>query len=149
MAHGDAVGHGDRAEFARCCPDSGHTLLHHLRLAHEGDIARRRLIPAGRDADEWLVDLLGRQTHRVVEGAMGRSIRPLGGVPAREFRLQTRFGVHRFCRSAPVYRCRVDPTGLTTPAWRPSMWLNGMAESRRKKVDPDIWLKCCKTVADR
>ena len=33
--------------------------------------------------DERLVDLFRGQTHRVIESAMRRAVRPLGGVPAR------------------------------------------------------------------
>jgi hypothetical protein len=81
---------------------------------------------------------------------VGRSIRPLGGVPARKFRLQTGFGVHRSLSPSPGYRCRVDPAGNkgNQPAWRASMWLNGMAESRRKAGRFGGMLKCCKSVAN-
>ena len=58
VAHGDAVGDRDGAEFARRSAGGGHALFHHLRLAHEGNIAGGGLVPAGGDADERLVDLL-------------------------------------------------------------------------------------------
>ena len=69
-------------------------LLHRLRLAHQRDVARGRLVPAGGDADEGLVDLLARQTHGVIIGAMGRAGGTLGDVPARQTRLIERLGVH-------------------------------------------------------
>ena len=59
VAHRDAVGHGDGAELARRRAAGGNALLHDLRLAHQRDVAGRRLVPAGRHADERLVDLLG------------------------------------------------------------------------------------------
>ena len=58
MAHGDAVGDGDRGEFARRAAGGGDALLGRLRLARQRDVAGRGLVPAGRDADEGLVDLL-------------------------------------------------------------------------------------------
>src|SRR5256885_8585621 len=54
-----SVGHGDGAEFARGAAGSRNAFLDRLRLAHQRDIAGRGLVPAGRDADERLVDLLG------------------------------------------------------------------------------------------
>ena len=58
VTHGDAVGHGDGAEFARRAARRGDALLHRLRLAHQRDVARRCFVPAGGDADEGLMDLL-------------------------------------------------------------------------------------------
>ncbi len=94
MAHGDAVGDGDGAELARRAAGGGHALLHGLGLAHQRDVARRGLVPAGGDADEGLMDLLGGQTHGIVIGAMGRAGGTLGDVPARQTRLIERLGVH-------------------------------------------------------
>ena len=51
-------------------PTGGDALLDRLGLAHQRDIAGRGLVPAGGDADEGLVDLLGGQPHRVIEGAV-------------------------------------------------------------------------------
>src|SRR5262249_59028448 len=48
-------------------------LLDRLRLAHQGDVARRGLVPAGGDAHERLMNLLLRQPHGVIVGAMGRA----------------------------------------------------------------------------
>ena len=58
VAHGDAVGHGDGAELARRAAGRRDALLDRLGLAHQRDVAGRGLVPAGRDADERLVDLL-------------------------------------------------------------------------------------------
>ena len=84
MPHGDAVGDGDGAEFARRAVGGDNALLDGLRLAHQRDVAGRGLVPAGGDADEGLMDLLARQTHRVIIGAMRRAGRPLGHMPARQ-----------------------------------------------------------------
>ena len=84
MPHGDAVGDGDGAEFARRAVGGDDAFLHGLRLAHQRDVAGRGLVPAGGDADEGLVDLLARQTHRVIIGAMRGAGRPLGHMPARQ-----------------------------------------------------------------
>jgi hypothetical protein len=94
VTHGDAVGHGDGAELARGSMRRCHALLHGLRLAHERDVAGRGLVPAGGDADEGLVNLVARQTHRVVVGAMRRACGPLGHVAAGQFRLVEGLGVH-------------------------------------------------------
>src|SRR3974377_446083 len=93
MAHGNAVGNSDGAEFARRSTDRRNSLLDRLRLAHQRDIAGGGLVPAGGDANERLVDLFPRQTHSVIKGPMWRAIRSFGGMPARQFRLQIGFGV--------------------------------------------------------
>ena len=59
VAHGDAVGHGDGAEFARRAAGGGNAALDGLGLAHQRDVAGCGLVPAGGNADERLVDLLG------------------------------------------------------------------------------------------
>ena len=59
MAHGDAIGHRDGAEFARRAARRSNAFLHRLGLAHQRDVAGGRLIPAGGHADERLVNLLG------------------------------------------------------------------------------------------
>jgi hypothetical protein len=43
---------------SRGCPRGRDALLHGLGLAHQRDVAGRGLVPAGRDADQRLVDLL-------------------------------------------------------------------------------------------
>ena len=82
MPHGDAVGDGDGAEFARRSAGDGDAMLDRLRLPHQGDIARRGLVPAGRNADERLMNLLPRQPHRVIERAVRCPFGALGGVTA-------------------------------------------------------------------
>ena len=94
MAHGDAVGDGDGAEFAGRAARRGDPLLHRLRLAHQRDVAGGGFVPAGGDADEGLMDLLARQTHRVIIGAMGGAGGPLGHMAARQPRLIERLRVH-------------------------------------------------------
>src|SRR4029450_13792887 len=101
MTHGNAVGHRDRAELARGGANRGHALLHDLGLAHQGDVAGRGFVPAGRHSHERLMDLFRRQAHRVIESAMRRPVGPFGGVPTGKSRLQTTFGVHRFLVAQP------------------------------------------------
>ena len=95
MPHGDAVGHGDRAEFARGGTTGSDALLDRLGLPHQRDVAGRGLIPTGRNANERLMDLLTGQAHRVIERAVRRSLRPFGGVAAWQSRFQTGLGIHR------------------------------------------------------
>src|SRR5258708_22865296 len=45
MAHGDAVGHGDSAEFARGAAGGGDALLDRLRLTHPPGVTRRLSVP--------------------------------------------------------------------------------------------------------
>src|SRR5581483_5793547 len=97
-------GDGDGAEFARRAVGGGDALLHGLRLAHQGDVAGGGFVPAGGDADEGLVDLLARQTHRVVIRAMRRAGGPLGHVAARQPRLVERLGVHLLTSKREVRR---------------------------------------------
>ena len=80
MAHRDAVRDGDRAEFARRAAGLLHAFLGGLRLAHQRDVAGRGFVPAGRDADERLMDFRFGQTHGVIVGTMRRAFRTLGHV---------------------------------------------------------------------
>ena len=112
VAHGDAVGHRDGGELARRAAGRGDALLGGLRLAGERDVAGRRLVPAGGDADEGLMDLLARQPHRVVVGAVRRAARPFRHVTA----WQTPF----------VERPRIHTQRL--PA-APPHWLDGAGRS--------------------
>src|SRR3974377_1000811 len=102
MAHGNAVGNSDGAEFARRSTDRCNSLLDRLRLAHQRDIAGGSLVPAGGDANERLVDLFPRQTHSVIKGPMWRAIRSFGGMPARKLCLQIGFCAHKLvCPPTP------------------------------------------------
>jgi hypothetical protein len=87
MPHGDAVGHGDRGELARRAVGLLDAQLHRLRLTVQRDVAGRGLVPAGRDADEGLVDLLLGQPHRVEIRPVRRARRPLGHVAAGQLGL--------------------------------------------------------------
>ena len=82
VAHGDAVGHGDGAELARRAAGGVDALLGGLRLAHQGDVAGRGLVPARHHADERPMDLLLGETHGVVVGAVRRARGALGDVAA-------------------------------------------------------------------
>ena len=52
VAHGDAVGDGDRGELARRAAGLGHAALDRLRLPAQRDVAGRRLVPGRHHADE-------------------------------------------------------------------------------------------------
>ena len=95
VPHSDAVGDGDGAEFARGGTNRRDALLGCLGLAHQRDIAGGGLIPAGGDADERLVDLLGGQTHGVIERTVRRPLRTFGSMATRQPCLQITLGIHR------------------------------------------------------
>ncbi len=78
MAHRDAVGHGDGAEFARRAAGFLHAALGRLRLAHQRDVAGGGFVPARGDAHERLVDFGLRQPHRIEVGPVRCPVRPLG-----------------------------------------------------------------------
>ena len=96
VAHGDAVRHRDGAEFARGAPRRRDAFLDGLSLPHQRDVARRGLVPAGRDADERLVDLLRGQPHGVVVGAVRSALGPLRHMAAGKFRLVDQTRIHDF-----------------------------------------------------
>src|SRR5258708_12871290 len=95
MAHGDAVGHGGGAEVARGAAGRRHALRDRLGLAHQRDVARGGLVPARRNTDKWLVDLVGGQPHGIEIRAMRRPFRALRHVTARQPLLDAGLGVHR------------------------------------------------------
>ena len=95
VPHGDAVGHRYGAEFTRRAAAGGDPLLDRLGLAHQRDVAGSCLIPTGRDPDKRLMDLLARQPHGIIEGAVRRPLRSLGGVAAWQPRFQVCLRVHR------------------------------------------------------
>ena len=70
MAHGDAVGNRDRAEFARCAICRLNALAGGMGLTHQRRITGGGLVPARRDPDKRLLDVLGREPHRVIVGAV-------------------------------------------------------------------------------
>src|SRR5262249_43994073 len=80
VPHCDAVCDGDSAEFTRRTARFLHTALGGLCLAHQRDVARRGLVPARRNSDKGTVDVLLRQTHRVVERALTTAVRALSHV---------------------------------------------------------------------
>ena len=139
MTHGDAVGHGDGAELARGAAGGGDALLDGLRLAHQRDVAGRGFVPAGGDADEGLVDLPGRQTHRVIIRAVRRPLWTFGNVTARQLGLQVGLasiiGVHAnvHATAARLQTFRPGVAAGTGTRWlrRASMSWKGMAKSRR------------------
>ncbi len=66
--------------------------LDRLGLADQRDVAGRGLVPAGGDADERLVDLVGAEAHGVVVGAVRRPLGALRDVPAGQLRLVEQAG---------------------------------------------------------
>src|SRR6516225_5988270 len=168
MAHGDAVGHRYGAELARGGSDGGSAALDRLSLAHQGDVAGRRLIPAGRDAHKRLVDLLAGQTHGVVEGAMRRPLRAFGGVAAWQPRLQICLCVHftlraytrplahapdlnsgdlNSQRSQSQYRNGSGSQNFCPPPATPPVSKNPMAKKGRGGKLPSGATKCSNAVA--
>src|SRR5262249_13120878 len=99
VTHGDAIGDRDGAELARGAVGGGDAFLDRLGLAHQRDVAGGGLVPAGGHADERLVDLLGRQTHGVIIGAVWRPLRAFGHTPAWQPVFEVGLRVHRL-RSA-------------------------------------------------
>ena len=94
----------------------------------EGDVAGRRLIPAGGDADEGLVDLVLGQAHRVVVAAVRRAVGAHGDVAGRQPGFVPALGEHRRFLSwrrerAPGYTVRGEnastPGGARTGDWGP------------------------------
>ncbi len=109
VTHGDAVGHRDGAELARRALSGGDALLHGLRLAHQRDVAGRGFVPAGGDADEWLVNLLLGQTHRVEVRTVRRASWAFRYVATWEF---------RFVEPARIHELHSSPLGVTLgPEW--------------------------------
>src|SRR5262249_14238762 len=117
MAHGDAVGDGDGAKLARRAAGSGDALLDRLGLAHQRDVAGGGLVPAARHADEGLMDLLTRETHRIIEGALWRAIRTFGHVPAGQFRFQSSLRVHNVSPASVLKHLRGPDLVTLTAAY--------------------------------
>src|SRR5215469_8698498 len=86
MTHRNPVGHGDRRELTRRAARRRNAFLCRLRLARQGDVARRRLVPGCCDADQRLVDLLLGKPHRVEKRAMRRPLWSDRDMPARQAR---------------------------------------------------------------
>jgi hypothetical protein len=94
VAHGDAVCDGDGTELAGGAAGGRNALLDRLGLTHQGDVAGGGFIPARSDADERLVNLLGRQTHGVKVRPMRRARRPFRHMTAWQSGLDIGLGVH-------------------------------------------------------
>ena len=102
MPPGDAVGDRDGAEFPRRAARGGDTFLDRLRLPHESDVAGSRFVPAGRNANQGLMDFLAGEPHCVKIGAVRRARRTFGHMPAWQSRFIENPMVHgiraRSCR---------------------------------------------------
>ncbi len=143
VAHGDAVGDRDGAELARRASGGGDALLHRLRLAHERDVAGRGLVPAGGDADEGLMDLLARQTHRVIVGAMGRALGTLRHVTAGELGFVESPCVHGPLCAAPAGPPARTQNGGDRERSRFRLWRDGGADQPQTLYGCDL-LKVCR-----
>ena len=84
VAHGDAVGDGDGAEFAGGAAGGGDAALDRLGLAHQRNVARGRFIPATGHANEGLVNLLLVQAHGIEIGPVRGALGSNGYMAARE-----------------------------------------------------------------
>src|ERR1700730_14002083 len=73
VAHCDAIGHGDCTKLARRAARRNHTPLRRLTLPHQSNVAGRGFVPAGRDANERLVNLLSGKSHGIEVGAVRRA----------------------------------------------------------------------------
>src|SRR3982074_2906000 len=154
MAHGDAVGHGDGAEFARSAACGGNALLDRLGLPHQRDVAGRGLVPARRHADERLVDLLGGEPHGIEIGAMRRPFRALRHMTARQSLLDVGLGVHREpvspANSSWTREIRDSPSPSRAPwpsAYEGMISWRGVAKKRRRQELAEITVKSSPTVA--
>jgi hypothetical protein len=114
---------------SRGVPRGGDAFLNRLRLARERNVARRRLVPGRRDADQRLIDLLLGRSHRIEERAMRRPFGSNRDMPARQARLidrglRTSPGMvgsrrRRLVKAATVpIRSRSIMPGLAAPALR-------------------------------
>src|SRR5262249_35197918 len=108
VPHRYTVSHGDRAELAWRATRGGDAFLHCLGLPHQGDVAGCSFIPAGCNADERLMDLLARQTHGIIVGAMGRAIRPFRHVTAWQLGLDVGLRIHRGLPATVGYLTELD-----------------------------------------
>ena len=82
MPHGDTICDSDRGEFARGAIGFLDAELDRLRLTIQRDVARGRLVPAGRDANPGLFDRLFIQPHRIEIGPVRRPCGAFGDVAA-------------------------------------------------------------------
>src|SRR5205823_3092058 len=111
-------------------------------------------VPAGRDADERLVDLLGGQPHRVEVGPMGGALRPLRYVTARQPLLDVGLGVHPqnlFPQPSPGRSREQFPVAFTGAEANQQCkkWFHGgvWLKSGASKRQPERLTKCSSTVA--
>ena len=92
VAHGDAVGDGDRVEPARRAAGLDHALAGDIGLPVEQGVARSAVVAGGGDADEGFVDILFRHPHRIIIAALGRALRSDTDVAAGQAGLVESFG---------------------------------------------------------
>jgi len=76
MAHGDTVGDGDGGRIRAACRRPPSRPAWWTGLTHQGDVARRRLVPAACHAHEGLVNFGFCQPHGVIVRAVRRAFRP-------------------------------------------------------------------------
>jgi hypothetical protein len=78
VTHGDAVSDGDRGELARSTAGRRDAFFGRLGLARERDVAGRRFVPGGDDADQRLRELRLAHTHGIEKGPVRRAFGTLG-----------------------------------------------------------------------
>src|SRR5262249_19098238 len=147
VPHRDTVGDRDGAELARRSARRRYALLDRLGLAHQRYVAWRRLVPAACNPDKRLMNLLARQPHRVVIGAVRRACGTLSHMPTGKPALKVGFGVHKIVphpKCAPNRHRTYAPKRCTWKSWTP------VAEKGRSRVRVtnlvNMWRKrniCC------
>src|SRR5689334_5041043 len=94
MPHGNAVGDRDGAELPRRAAGRRNALLDRLSLTHQRNVAWRRLVPAARNSDEGLMNLLVGEPHGVIVGSVRCTRLTLGHMPTGQPALEICVGVH-------------------------------------------------------
>jgi len=87
MAHGDAIGYGDRIETARHPAADLHAGPRHISLVIERRVARSGVVTRTRNRNEGTRDFFLGQSHRIIIAAVRCALRSDRHVTAREFRL--------------------------------------------------------------
>ena len=87
VAHRDAVGDRDRAELHRVAARPVHALLRRLREPLQRQVARGDLVPARRDADLRLGEVLVAHPDRAQHAAGGGPLEAVGDVAAAGFEI--------------------------------------------------------------
>ena len=133
-------------------PDGGDPKLDRLGLAHQRDIAGRGFVPAGRDADEGLMDLLAASApsrNRTRGAARARRLRWHAGWAAADFKSVLASIEHLTGRTGPspllpIRRQRHLRTGSPAAFARPPSRGHRCREILWLKRGVCRWLRCGK-----